>query len=55
MRRIASLLADREQKLEAVELLLMNRKLLAQAMPSGRPVKKGWMSSGFGKRTDRRG
>ena len=52
MRRIASLLADREQKLEAVELLLMNRNLLAQAMPSGRPVKKGWMSSGFGKRTD---
>jgi multidrug efflux pump subunit AcrA (membrane-fusion protein) len=52
MRRIASLLADREQKLEAVELLLMNRNLLAEAMPSGKPVKKGWMSSGFGKRTD---
>lgn len=52
MQRIASLLADREQKLEAVELLLMNRDLAADAMPSGKPVKKGWMSSGFGKRTD---
>ena len=52
MRRIASLLADREQKLEAAELQLMNRNLLAEAMPSGKPVKKGWMSSGFGKRTD---
>ena len=30
----------------------MNRTLLAEAMPSGKPVKKGWMSSGFGKRTD---
>lgn len=52
MRRIARLLADREQKLEAVEQMLMNRDLLADATPSGRPVKKGWMSSGFGKRTD---
>ena len=29
-----------------------NRELLAEVTPSGRPVKKGWRSSGFGKRTD---
>ena len=52
MERIASLLADREDKLTALELVLMNRGLMAEVTPSGRPVKKGWMSSGFGKRTD---
>jgi murein DD-endopeptidase MepM/ murein hydrolase activator NlpD len=52
MQRIANLLADREDKLTALELVLMNRGLMAEVTPSGRPVKKGWMSSGFGKRTD---
>jgi len=52
MERIASLLTDREDKLAALEQVLMNRKLMAEVVPSGRPVKKGWMSSGFGKRTD---
>lgn len=52
MERIAGLLADREDKLSALEMVLMNRGLQAEVVPSGRPVKKGWMSSGFGKRTD---
>jgi murein DD-endopeptidase MepM/ murein hydrolase activator NlpD len=52
MVRIANLLTDREDKLAALEQVLMNRDLLAEATPSGRPVEKGWMSSGFGKRTD---
>jgi len=52
MARIAGLLADREEKLSALEQMLMNRELMAEVVPSGRPVKKGWMSSGFGKRTD---
>lgn len=52
MLRIASLLTDRENKLTALERVLMNRDLMAEIVPSGRPVKKGWMSSGFGKRTD---
>jgi len=52
MERIANLLADREDKLTALELVLMNRGLMAEVTPSGRPVKKGWMSSGYGKRTD---
>ena len=52
MRRIAALLADREDKLTALERHLMTRHLMAEITPSGRPVEKGWLSSGFGKRTD---
>lgn len=52
MDRISSLLKDREEKLTALEQLLMNRELLAQVIPSGRPVKKGWLSSSYGRRTD---
>jgi len=43
---------DREQKLAVLESLLMNRNLTERIMPSGRPVKSGWLSSKFGKRTD---
>lgn len=52
MRRIAGLLSDRESKLEQLENLLMTRELKAEITPSGKPVTKGWLSSGFGKRTD---
>lgn len=52
MERISGVLADREEKLSALEQVLMNRKVMADVMPSGRPVKQGWMSSGYGKRTD---
>jgi murein DD-endopeptidase MepM/ murein hydrolase activator NlpD len=52
MERVAGLLADREQKLTMLERLLMNREVMAEITPSGRPVKKGWLSSGFGRRTD---
>ncbi len=44
--------ADREQKLEILEDLLLNRKLRAEVEPKGRPVSSGYMSSFFGKRTD---
>jgi murein DD-endopeptidase MepM/ murein hydrolase activator NlpD len=52
MARISTLLSDREDKLAALEQLLMSRELLAEVIPSGRPVKKGWMSSAYGRRTD---
>ena len=52
MERIAGLLADREDKLSALEHVMMSRGLIAEVTPSGRPVKKGYLSSGFGKRTD---
>jgi murein DD-endopeptidase MepM/ murein hydrolase activator NlpD len=52
MQRIRALLDDRETKLLTLEQMLMDRELMAEVTPSGRPVKKGWLSSGFGKRTD---
>ena len=52
MQRLASVLDDRESKLHALEQLLMNRDLMAEVLPSGKPVRKGWQSSSYGKRTD---
>ncbi len=49
---LEKLLKNREQQLLALESLLMDRELRKQGRPAGRPVKSGWMSSGFGKRTD---
>jgi len=45
-------LDDQEQQLSALEGLLLNRRLNERVSPSGRPVKKGWQSSYFGRRTD---
>jgi murein DD-endopeptidase MepM/ murein hydrolase activator NlpD len=45
-------LADRESKLGVVETLLMDRSLSERVIPSGRPIRKGWLSSKFGKRAD---
>ena len=41
-----------EQQLAALETLMLNRKLNERVSPSGRPVKSGWLSSYFGRRTD---
>ena len=43
---------NREQQLETLEALLANRKIQSDIFIAGRPVKKGWMSSRFGRRTD---
>lgn len=43
---------DREQKFSVLETLLMDQNLRKRVMPSGRPVKNGFISSGYGKRTD---
>ncbi len=45
-------LADREQKLSMLESTLMNRRLQAEVLPTGRPTTSGWISSFFGRRTD---
>jgi murein DD-endopeptidase MepM/ murein hydrolase activator NlpD len=45
-------LRDQEQQLRVLEGLLLNRKLYQRVYPKGRPVKSGWMSSTFGRRTD---
>lgn len=50
--RFEDRIADREQQIEILESLLSNRKLQAQGFLSGRPVKKGWVSSFYGQRID---
>jgi murein DD-endopeptidase MepM/ murein hydrolase activator NlpD len=45
-------LTNREAKLDVLESVLMNQNLSARVYPQGRPVKSGWLSSYFGKRTD---
>jgi murein DD-endopeptidase MepM/ murein hydrolase activator NlpD len=45
-------ISDREMQLGVLENLLLNRNLNEQVSPQGRPIKSGWMSSQFGKRTD---
>jgi murein DD-endopeptidase MepM/ murein hydrolase activator NlpD len=50
--RFEAHLNDREHQLEMLESLLTNRKLEEQVSLSGRPVKKGYMSSRYGWRAD---
>lgn len=45
-------LADRGRQLGVLEDLLLNRKLLDEVRPDGRPVTAGYISSRFGNRTD---
>ncbi len=45
-------LEDRQQQLGVLEILLLNRNLSRQVHPEGRPVRSGWISSYYGKRTD---
>ncbi len=45
-------LTSREEQLDVLEEVIMNRQLRSEAKPRGRPVTKGWMSSPYGKRTD---
>ena len=43
---------DREQKFSVLETLLMDQSLHDRVIPSGSPVRNGFVSSGYGKRTD---
>ena len=43
---------DRTRQLDVLEALMYNRRLTAEVRPEGRPVSTGYMSSGFGYRTD---
>ncbi len=43
---------DRQQQLETLEALMAKRKLQNDVFLAGRPIKRGWMSSRFGRRTD---
>jgi len=45
-------IADRAQQLEILEGLMAERQFEADVSLTGRPVKQGWISSPFGRRTD---
>ena len=45
-------LTSREEQLDVLEEVIMNRQLRSESKPRGRPIVKGWTSSYFGKRTD---
>ncbi len=45
-------LASREEQLDVLEDVIMNRQLRRESKPRGRPITKGWTSSYYGKRTD---
>jgi len=45
-------IANREQQLETLDALLVNRRLKEDIFVAGRPIEKGWMSSRYGRRTD---
>jgi murein DD-endopeptidase MepM/ murein hydrolase activator NlpD len=43
---------DREQQLDIMAGLLVNRQLQAEISVAGQPIVKGWLSSKYGNRTD---
>ncbi len=43
---------QRAEQLEVLESLLLDRNLQDDVYLAGRPIRKGWLSSAFGKRTD---
>jgi len=49
---LARLLDDRERQLQLLQELLMARNLSEEVRPDGRPIEKGWLSSGYGTRKD---
>ena len=50
--QLAGELRAREQEMGVLESLLASRRFQEEAAPSGRPVKRGWISSPFGRRVD---
>ncbi len=52
MTDLGSQLNNREAQLGALESVLLDQNLSERVYPQGRPVRSGWMSSYFGRRTD---
>ncbi len=50
--RLSREIERQQERLSALENLLLDRKLSAAVTPSGWPVEGGWISSGFGVRAD---
>jgi murein DD-endopeptidase MepM/ murein hydrolase activator NlpD len=52
MAELDSQLNNREAQLGVLESVILNKNLSDRVYPTGRPVRSGWMSSYFGRRTD---
>lgn len=52
MGELSDQLESREQQLSVLENVIISNQLLMESTPSGRPIKKGWISSYYGMRTD---
>lgn len=52
LEQLSAEIEGREQRLRALETVIVNRKVVAQGTPVGWPVDGGWVSSGFGHRAD---
>ncbi len=52
MDELSRQIESRALQLDVLESLLMSRNLQDEVFPTGRPVKRGWISSYFGYRTD---
>ena len=52
LNRLEHTLQDRQDKLSAMEAMLMGKSLQEQALPAGNPAKGGWLSSSYGYRAD---
>jgi len=52
LNELAERIDSREQQLEVLDDLMSANKLSSDTFVAGRPIKKGWMSSRYGKRTD---
>lgn len=50
--RLSDILNSQYTRLDALQLLLLDRKLENASTPAGWPVSSGWISSGFGQRND---
>lgn len=50
--QLAQRIDSREQQLEVLDDLMSAEQFKANTFVAGRPIKKGWMSSRYGKRTD---
>ncbi len=49
---ISAQVQSRQQQLDTLEALMSDRQIQDDVFIAGRPIKKGWMSSRFGRRTD---
>ncbi|BFM06236.1 peptidoglycan DD-metalloendopeptidase family protein [Halioxenophilus aromaticivorans] len=49
---ISAQIDNREMQLNTLEILMSDRQIQDDTFLAGRPIKKGWMSSRYGRRTD---